>query len=108
MHFSVIPFLNLEVDVCFSSAHVWLAADPSVRPYDFSLIASANKPANLLFPGDDLAEDATRKAMLAAKVAKEKKNNRVDDVLKCLECSSERLQGPSGLFSVLTNKFSGQ
>lgn len=42
-------------------------------------------------------------------VAKEKKTIvERDDILKCLEYSTERLKGPTGLSIVLTNKFNGQ
>lgn len=44
--------------------------DPSDRPCDFGLLVSANRLPNWHLKGDDLAEDATKKAVL---VAKEKK-----------------------------------
>lgn len=109
----MVTFLNLEADICFSSARVWVAADTSDSSSDFGLIASANRPANLHFPGDDLAEDATKKQCWEQKwqkqsKTKEKKIVERDDILKCLEYSTERLKGPSGLSRVLTNKFNGQ
>lgn len=44
--------------------------DPSDRPCDFGVLASANRLPNWHLSGDDLAEDETKKAML---VGKEKK-----------------------------------
>lgn len=108
VHFLLVTFLNLEAGVCFAVIMSGLAADPSDRPCHFGLTASANRPANLHFPGDDLAEDAAKKGNAGSKSGKRKKIVERDDILKSLEYSTEGLKGPSGLSSVLTNKFNGQ
>lgn len=66
-------------------------------PVIFGFIVSADRAANLHFPGGDLAEDATKKVMLVATVAKgegkkkttPRKNFESDDILKRFECQRQ-------------------
>lgn len=65
--------------------------DPSDRPCDFGVLASANRLPNWHLSGDDLAGDETKKAML---VGKEKKLLR--EIVRTLDVKNFKLSELKG------------